>query len=90
MSDGRVVQLGVPYWVKVEPIIWLVDEKSNIALSKKIIFSGIQFSDIKNCNVDFQNSFIKFFMDNFVSKEIIPSNIDILEKTNSKKRLLTK
>ena len=38
LSDGRTIQVGSPYWVKVEPIKWMIDEKANIALSKKLIF----------------------------------------------------
>ena len=29
------------YWVEVEPIKWMIDERTNIALSKKLIFSAI-------------------------------------------------
>ena len=35
LSDGRTIQSGNAYWVRVEPITWLVDEKANIALCKK-------------------------------------------------------
>lgn len=33
------------YWVEVEPITWLVDEELDIAMSEKVLFSGISFSD---------------------------------------------
>jgi len=33
LSDGRTIQYDDVYWVKVEPIKWMVDEKTNIALS---------------------------------------------------------
>ena len=35
------------YWVEVEPITWLVDKELDIALSEKVLFSGIPFNDIK-------------------------------------------
>ena len=69
LSDGRI-ELGKVYWVRVEPITWLVDEKADIALSKKIIFSGIQFSNRRNYDGDFDRTNIKQFMDNYFSKEI--------------------
>lgn len=81
LSDGRKVEAGKIYWVKVEPISWLVDEKENIALSKKIIFSGVQFNNKRNYNGEFDKTDIKRFMDNYFAKEItkVP-NLNIGEK----------
>ena len=45
LSNGRVVRKGVPYWVEVEPIKWIIDEKADVALSKKILFAGVIFDD---------------------------------------------
>lgn len=73
LSDGRKIEEGSPYWVEVETIKWIVDEKTNIALSKKIIFSGVQFDIKKSEEFDFDKSFIKKFMDEQFSKDIIPS-----------------
>lgn len=53
LSDGRIIVSGEPYWVAVEPIKWLVDERANIALSKKIIFSGIQLKKTRDYKGDF-------------------------------------
>ena len=75
LSDGRIVKAGQAYWVSVEPITWLVDERANIALSKKIIFSGVQFNNCKDCNVDFNQNDIKQFMDNYFSKEIVSDRV---------------
>lgn len=73
LSDGRQIQLGKIYWIRVEPITWLVDKKANIALSKKIIFSGVQFKNQREYKGDFDKTDIKQFMDNYFSKDIIPS-----------------
>lgn len=70
LSDGRMVQVGDVYWVKVEPIIWLVDEISNIALSKFILFSGVQFKNTSDYNGSLDTTEIKRFMDEDFSKEI--------------------
>ena len=78
LSDGRTIYEGEPYWVRVEPITWLVDKKADIVLSKKIIFSGVRFDSNKTKNRDFDKSEIKKFMDDYFSKDIIPSySIDI-------------
>ncbi len=73
LSDGRKVKMGEPYWVAVEPIKWLVDERSNIALSKKIIFHGVQFQNTGNYTGDFAKTNIKQYMDKYLSRDIIPS-----------------
>ena len=75
LSDGRTIQSGNIYWVRVEPITWLVDERANIALSKKLIFSGVQFEYSKVYTGDFANTDIKKFMDNYFSKEIINNRV---------------
>ena len=79
LSDGRKIQYHDIYWVEVEPIKWMIDERTNIALSKKIIFSGVQFSRKKRYIGDFNRSDIKRFMDECFSKDIIPS-MDLGEK----------
>lgn len=62
--------------MEVKPITWMVDEKANIALSKKIIFSGVQFDNKRNYTGDFENTDIYNFMVKYFSKDIIPSVID--------------
>jgi len=73
LTDGRTIQNGDVYWVEVEPIKWMIDERKNIALSKKIIFSGVQFHEDRNYKGDFNRTDIKEFMDRHFSKDITPS-----------------
>lgn len=81
LSDGRTIQYGDVYWVAIEPIKWMVDEKANIALSKKIIFSGVQFNRERNYEGNFARTDIKEFMDKYFSKEIIQNfSRDIIEE----------
>ena len=75
LSDGRTIQSGNTYWVRVEPITWLVDERANIALSKKLIFSGVQFKNLRDYKGDFDRTNIKQFMDNYFSKEIVTDRV---------------
>ena len=75
LSDGRKIVKGNIYWVRVEPIKWLVDEKEDIALSKKIIFSGVQFDRFSSYNGDFDKTDIKQFIDKYFSKEIICNKV---------------
>ena len=88
LSDGRTIQEETAYWVKVEPIKWLVDEKEDIALSKKLIFSGVQFNFGGSYNGDFSTTDIKKFMDTHLSKDIIPSKVNTTTKeTNDSKKI---
>ena len=75
LSDGRTIQSGNTYWVRVEPITWLVDERADIALCKKIIFSGVQFKNHIDHNNYFDSTDIKQFMDKYFSKEIVPVRV---------------
>lgn len=75
LSDGRTIKSKDVYWVYVEPIIWLVDEKEDIALSKKLIFSGVQFKNRSDYKGDFDKTDIKKFMDDDFSKEIVSDRV---------------
>ena len=75
LSDGRKIQSERVYWVNVEPITWIVDEKADIALCKKIIFSGVQFDDVRNYKGDFKKTNIYRFMNTYLAKEIIPDRV---------------
>lgn len=69
LSNGQSACSNGILWLEVEPIKWLVDEKTNIALSEKIIFSGVPFHDMDYLR-SFEASDIKKFMDVFFSKDI--------------------
>lgn len=73
LSDGTVVKINLPYWICVEPIIWIIDKKNNIALSKKILFSGIVFNYKKDYIRNFNKKTIKEYLDFYFSKEIVSS-----------------
>ena len=79
LSDGSVIQKDSPYWVEVKPIKWMINEKTNTSLCKKIIFSGVRFNG-ESYKGDFDNTEIKKFMDNYFSKDIIPSKLSTKEQ----------
>ncbi len=83
LVDGRKIKCGEPYWVMVEPITWLLDESKQIALSKKIICTGIRFEyQATIFNGDFSTSYIKKYMDKYLANEIIPSELIINKQGN--------
>lgn len=70
ISDGRKVKVGKPYWVRVEPVKWIVDEETEIALSKYILFSGVQFHYERNYVGDFNTTDIKNLWTNLFQKKL--------------------
>ena len=72
LSNGMIVKSGNAYWLHVEPIVWLVDEESDIALAKKILFAGVPFADVKDNTCNFKNMCLYRFMNTCFAKEILP------------------
>lgn len=73
LSDGRRIKANKPYWVEVEPIKWMIDEENDIALSKKILFSGVLFKKGYSYKGSFDETVISKFMDTAFSRDIIPN-----------------
>lgn len=77
LPNGLEYMLGDPVWIEVNPIKWIVDEKSNQATSKNILLGGIaidmrDYKDMKS-HITFETSGMKKYLDNHLSKDIIPS-----------------
>ena len=92
LSNGKTIVEGDAYWVEVSPIKWFVDNKTDIALSKNIIFSGVQFNNEASYDGDFEATNIYRFLDETFSKEIAPSNVtrDISSSRTERKTRLQK
>ena len=75
-------------WVKVEPITWLIDEKTGLLISKKILLSGIRFADRLSDTSDFSKSDMKYYLDNFMTYEILSH--DSLEFVNKRLKEISK
>ncbi len=64
-------------WIEVEPVKWLVDEKNGIMLSEKLLFSGVEFFDIK------------MYIDKYFSRDlcqgVIKNDISIFEDNEKNK-----
>ena len=91
LSDGKDYSGKYPIWIEVEPIKWFVFENENkqtCLLSRDILFSGVPFSTKKIYDEDFKNTFIKKFMDEEFSKDILrgqtfaknDQNVKVLKK----------
>ena len=70
LSNGETSEEGKAYWIKVEPVVWYVDEERDVAFTKKIILSGIQYNEMKKVSGGFNDTHIKLFMDKYLTKEL--------------------
>ena len=89
LSDGRKIEEGTAYWIKVEPIEWIVDKGNDLIISKQILFAGISFDNsFDEFSSDFDNTNMKWYLDTHFSKDIIPSivrintNVENVKKVN--------
>ena len=84
LSNGERYRDGDYVWVEVSPVKWLVDEKSHIMITEKIIFAGVQFNNERNYHTrDFDKTNIKQFMDKYFSKELGQIRKEKIEETES-------
>ena len=91
LSNDNSYEDGEEIWIEVKPIEWYLYKNENgeyCLLSLKLLFSGVPFSTKKNYDGDFENTFIKEFMDEEFSKDILrgqhltkeDQNIKVLKK----------
>lgn len=74
LSNGEQYRVGDNVWVEVQPVKWLVDEKSRMMITEKLIFAGVQFNRERNYHTrDFKKTDIKTFMDRYLSKDLVQS-----------------
>lgn len=79
LSDGRKVYPSEVLWIMVEPIVWDFDKDDELAISKNILLSGIQFKHDRDYQGDFANTDIKKYIDNYFSNDIsISSDIPLI------------
>ena len=60
-------------WVKVEPVRWLVDKKTNTMISEKLLFAGVPFRNLRSYNDDFNSMDIKKYMDRDFARDLVPA-----------------
>lgn len=89
LSNGSLVKNSDFVWTEVKPIIWLIDEKEFIAISKKTLFSGMTFCNKFGDFVkDFNKSLIYQYLQLCFKKEIMPYTGK--NKTHEEMELCTK
>ena len=87
LSNGGNYRVGDNVWVEVSPVKWLVDEKSKMMITEKIIFAGVQFNKESNYHTrDFDKTDIKTFMDRYLARDLVQSRgtITYVEQTEER------
>lgn len=90
LSNMRYYRNYDAVWVKVEPVRWLVDKKSNTLVSEKLLFAGVPFRNLRNYNDDFNTTDIKKFMDRDFARDLIQSITVVQVKPMGYSRTLKK
>ena len=73
-SRGQELNSGKNYWVEVEPIAWLKDP-TGYWVSKKCLFSGVQFATDVSYDGDFKHTFMKEYLDKYFAQDVQPSEL---------------
>ena len=90
LSNGEQYRDGDDVWVEVLPVKWLVDEKSRMMITEKLIFAGVQFNKERNYHTrDFDRTDIKTFMDRYLSRDLVQSR-GIAEQTRTSSKATKK
>ena len=90
LSNGEQYRDGDDVWVEVLPVKWLVDEKSRMMITEKLIFAGVQFNKERNYHTrDFDRTDIKIFMDRYLSRDLVQSR-GMLEPTRTSSKATKK
>ena len=75
-------------WFKVEPITWLVDMETNMAVSEKILVAGIKYDHNIGLTNTYKKSDIKQYLDNFFARELYISSVSKEEIEKSEENRL--
>ena len=88
LSNDNSYEDGEEIWIEVKPIEWYLYKNGNgeyCLLSLKLLFAGIPFDINETYNGDFENTFIKKFMDEEFSKDILRGQTLTKNDVNIKK-----
>ncbi len=76
LSNGCESRFGDKLFVKVEPVLWWIDEEKKALFATETLLGGIQFQRFNiPYNDDFYNTFMKYYLNNYMKKELVPSMV---------------
>ncbi|MBD5388730.1 hypothetical protein HDR63_00555, partial [bacterium] len=68
LNNGHIVTRGAEYLIKIEPVTWLLDDKTRWAISHTALFSGIPF----NMTLEYNGIFPRTFMARYMDQTFVP------------------
>lgn len=71
LSGGAGCFNGDNVWLKVSPVVWLVDKKAGLALSKKCLFAGVKFDDPGSYAGNFESTWMARYLDEYFRPELL-------------------
>lgn len=71
LSNGVGYVNGDYVWIEVLPVVWLVDHKAGVAISKKCLFSGVKFVEEGSYGGDFENSWMHRYLNVYFGPELL-------------------
>ncbi len=79
LSNGETYNRKDSVWFEVQPVKWLVNEKTNSMITEKLIFSGVPFHDSQRVDpIDITYTVMQKFIDYFFAKDLEQSNEVVL------------
>ena len=89
-TNGNKVKGQNRYFLRIEPIVWLVDEEADLAVTKNIVFAGVMFNAMSGYYEydEFEKSFMKKFLNKTFAKDIKTPEMHIFEEEHSSHRKL--
>lgn len=92
LSNGVLYKNGDDVWIKVEPVIWLINSKNHYLISKKCLVSGIRFNNnARYARVEFEDTELYRYLNEYMFPELSlkePLNINQKSKKNKKTKTL--
>lgn len=95
LSNGEKAQADKYYWVRVEPLEWLLNKETGDLISLKAILAGLQLDSEPRYVGRFQETSLYRYLTDFFAKEMEPSKtmtrtIKRLKSSSSSKKNSTK
>lgn len=87
LSNGQLYKNGDYVWISVEPVIWLLDEKTQKIITEELICAGVQFKHSMSYNGNFNKTTIKKFINTYLINDLFQTqqvnfnqNADVMQQ----------
>ncbi len=87
LSNEEKYKNGDYVWIEVQPVKWLIDDRTGLLISKKGLLSGIRFLERESkYNGDFDTTEMKMYLDEHMSKDLFQTaSLNLSQKPKPQK-----